>query len=58
MALPEAVLIPFVSQFIDDEGGVQANETMEHSASDMLDELARWASALRVRRHQHAPLAA
>jgi NAD(P)H-dependent FMN reductase len=45
--LMEAVSIPFVSQFIDDEGVVRANETMEHAADAMLDELARVAEALR-----------
>jgi NAD(P)H-dependent FMN reductase len=47
MPLPEAVSIPFVSQFIDDEGTVQANETMETAASVMLNELQRWVAALR-----------
>jgi NAD(P)H-dependent FMN reductase len=42
----EAVSIPFVAQFIDDEGGVQANEVMEQAADAMLDELARVAAAL------------
>ena len=30
--LAEAVSIPFVAQFIDDEGEIQANETMERSS--------------------------
>jgi NAD(P)H-dependent FMN reductase len=42
----EAVSIPFVAQFIDDEGGVQANEVMEQACDAMLDELARVAQAL------------
>ena len=42
----EAVSIPFVAQFIDDEGGVQANEVMEQASDAMLDELARVAEAL------------
>jgi NAD(P)H-dependent FMN reductase len=45
--LMEAVSIPFVSQFIDDEGVVQANEIMEQAADTMLGELARVAEALR-----------
>src|SRR3954451_20261926 len=43
----ESVNIPFFSQFLDDEGRVQANEVMETSADAMLDELARLESALR-----------
>jgi NAD(P)H-dependent FMN reductase len=42
----EAVSIPFVAQFIDDEGELQANETMENAATAMLDELVRAAGAL------------
>jgi NAD(P)H-dependent FMN reductase len=43
----EAVSIPFVAQFIDDEGEVQANEVMEQAADAMLDELLRVSEALR-----------
>jgi NAD(P)H-dependent FMN reductase len=46
-ALPEAVAIPFVHQFIDDEGIVQANEVMEQASTTMLDELVRVEAALR-----------
>jgi hypothetical protein len=46
------VNIPFHSQFIDDEGRVHANETMEQAADAMLDELARLDSALRPLRRQ------
>jgi len=49
-ALPEAVSIPFVAQFIDDEGEVAPNETMLQSARAMLDELARLARAMRTLR--------
>lgn len=42
----EAVSIPFVQQFIDDEGRIQANEIMETSARAMLDELLRVTQAL------------
>jgi NAD(P)H-dependent FMN reductase len=42
----EAVSIPFVAQFIDDDGALQANETMEQAADAMLDELARVVPAL------------
>jgi NAD(P)H-dependent FMN reductase len=43
----EAVSIPFVTQFIDDEGQIVPNETMTSSATAMLDELVRVAAALR-----------
>ncbi len=42
----EAVSIPFFSQFIDDEGELQANETMEQAADAMFDELVRVGAAL------------
>jgi NAD(P)H-dependent FMN reductase len=42
----EAVSIPFVTQFIDEEGQLQANEVMEKAATAMLDELQRWVTAL------------
>ena len=45
-AVAEAVSIPFVAQFIDDDGELQANETMERAADAMLDELVRVAGAL------------
>jgi NAD(P)H-dependent FMN reductase len=49
-ALPEAVSIPFVAQFIDDEGAVRANETMEQAADAMLSELLRVSEAFGVLR--------
>jgi NAD(P)H-dependent FMN reductase len=42
----QAVHIPFVAQFIDDEGNINANEIMEKSADAMLDELLRVGDAL------------
>ncbi|HVU04620.1 MAG TPA: NAD(P)H-dependent oxidoreductase [Polyangiaceae bacterium] len=49
MPLPEAVNIPFFSQFI--KGGVFVpQEAQEKSATAMLDELLRWTDALRVLR--------
>ena len=38
--VPAAVHIPFVAQFLDSDGVVQANEVMEQAAIGMLDELA------------------
>jgi NAD(P)H-dependent FMN reductase len=45
--LPEAVSIPFVAKFIDDEGVLQPNEVMEQAATAMLDETLRMAGALK-----------
>lgn len=42
----EAVNIPFVAQFIDDEGALHANEVMDQAADAMLDELVRVQAAL------------
>jgi NAD(P)H-dependent FMN reductase len=50
LAVFESVNIPFFTQFIDDEGEVQANDIMIAAASAMLDELARTESALRLLR--------
>lgn len=52
--LSEAVSIPFVRQFIGDDGKVQANETMNGAADQMLDELARWTGALSTLREREA----
>lgn len=45
--LNEAVSIPFHTQFINDDGQVQANETMQQASGAMLDELVRVEQALR-----------
>ncbi len=45
--LVQAVQIPFVAQFLDDDGEVRANEVMEQAAEAMLAELARQAAVLR-----------
>ncbi len=44
--LAEAVSIPFVAQFIDDDGELQPNEVMEKAAAAVLEELVRVAGAL------------
>jgi NAD(P)H-dependent FMN reductase len=54
----EAVSIPFVRQFLDDEERLQANEVMEHAAVAMLDELMRVEAALRPLRQTGAPAVA
>jgi hypothetical protein len=43
----EAVNIPFVGQFVDEDGVVQANEVMEQAARAVLDQLGLMESALR-----------
>jgi NAD(P)H-dependent FMN reductase len=45
--LPEAVAIPFVHQFLDEEGVLQGNETMDKAADAMLDELHAYVEALK-----------
>lgn len=52
-----AVSIPFVAQFVDDEGELRPNETMEQSATAMLDELASVEAALRSLRSGSAAAA-
>ncbi len=55
----EAVSIPFVRQFIGDQGEVQANEIMEIAATALLDELQRVEGALRpLRQPAASPVAA
>jgi len=45
-ALFEAVSIPFVAQFIGEDGEIHANETMEQAADAMLDALLRYSHVL------------
>ncbi len=52
LPITEAVHIPFVTQFIDDDGVVQANDVMEQAATAMLDELVLVERALRGLREQ------
>jgi NAD(P)H-dependent FMN reductase len=46
LPLFEAVNIPFVAQFLDDEGAFAPSEILEQAADTMLDELARVAPVL------------
>jgi NAD(P)H-dependent FMN reductase len=50
--VPEAVQIPFVRQFLDDDENVTPNEMMTNGAKGMLDELVRVEAALRPLRAQ------
>ena len=45
-----AVNIPFVAQFVDDEGQFHANDTLQEASLAMLDELAKLDGALRTLR--------
>lgn len=47
MPVPEAVNIPFVREYLDEEGRLKPSEIMESSATAMLDEVLRWTHALR-----------
>jgi len=48
MPVPIAVNVPFVAQFINDDGEFEPNEPTEKGAAAMLNELEKWANALRV----------
>ena len=52
MPIPQAVNIPFFSQFFNDEGTFVANETLEKSAHVMLKKLFIWAKALKGMREE------
>ena len=43
----EAVNIPFVREFLDEDGRFKPNEAMEASSTAMLDELLRWTESMR-----------
>jgi NAD(P)H-dependent FMN reductase len=47
VAITEAVNIPFVQQFLDDQRAISPNETMVQAADAVLDELIRVEAALR-----------
>jgi NAD(P)H-dependent FMN reductase len=47
MPVTDAVNIPFVRNFLDEDGRLKPNEVLEASATAMLDELLRWSQALR-----------
>jgi NAD(P)H-dependent FMN reductase len=47
MPIPEAVAIPFFTQHRDQSGTFTATEAHEKSATAMLDELLKWADALK-----------
>jgi NAD(P)H-dependent FMN reductase len=54
MPIFDAVNIPFVQQFLDDDRKLQPNDIMETAATTMLDELVRWTASLRALRQPAA----
>jgi NAD(P)H-dependent FMN reductase len=52
MPMNEAVSIPFVRQFLGDDGRIHANETMDLAADQMLGELLRWTEAMQPLRER------
>ncbi|HEY3822277.1 MAG TPA: NAD(P)H-dependent oxidoreductase [Polyangiaceae bacterium] len=50
MPLPEGVVIPWVSKLMDEHHAFQGGEAFDKAAVVMLDELARWAGALKTLR--------
>jgi NAD(P)H-dependent FMN reductase len=50
----DAVNIPFIQQFLDDERKLQPNDIMETAATSMLNELVRWTASLRALREPAA----
>jgi len=47
MPVGASVNIPFVTQFLDDDGVINGNDVMAQAASDMLDELLEVQAALK-----------
>lgn len=47
MPIPEGVTVPMVASLLDDSGLFVSNEAIDHSAGQVLEELVRWASALK-----------
>lgn len=53
MPLPQAVNIPFFTQFINDNDVFEANEPLEKSANVMMDKLQSWTKALKGMREDN-----
>ena len=54
----DAVNIPFIQQFLDEDRKLQPNDIMETAATTMLDELVRWTASLRTLREPSAQVSA
>jgi NAD(P)H-dependent FMN reductase len=46
MPMVEGVAVPMVGQSLDEQGAFVSNKLIDHSAQQMLDELAKWTGAL------------
>ncbi len=57
MPIPEAVAIPFVHEKLGHDGNLRESDGLNESALAMLDELHRWAAALRPLRVGELPAA-
>ncbi|MBA6153440.1 NADPH-dependent FMN reductase [Gelidibacter maritimus] len=53
MPIPQAVNIPFFTQFINENNVFEANPPLERSATAMLNSLQRWTKALKNMRENH-----
>ena len=47
MPIPEGVTVPGFGSFLGPDASFKPNELMEQGAREMLDELAKWAGALK-----------
>ncbi|CDM25131.1 NADPH-dependent FMN reductase [Castellaniella defragrans 65Phen] len=50
MPMAEGVAVPMVAKHIQDNGEFASNELIDASATTLLDELLRWATALKTMR--------
>ena len=52
--LPQTVPVPFVGKLVDEHDTFRPNEQMQSGAKGLLDELHKWAVALKTMRPEHA----
>lgn len=52
MPMVEGVMAPMVAQLLDENRAFRSNELIDKSATQMLDELFKWAEALKPMRHR------
>lgn len=55
MPMVEGVAVPMVTKQIDAQGNFVSNDLIDHAAATMLDELWRWAAALKPLRSRPGP---
>jgi hypothetical protein len=53
MPMFEGVAVPMVTKLFDDQRNFHSNDLIDASATTMLDELLRWAKALKAMRLDH-----